>query len=71
MTKIIEIERGIPIPTNRIYPFPKMQIGDSFLCGNDMDSQAIRNSACRYGKRKNKKFVVRKVKEGYRVWRVK
>jgi hypothetical protein len=79
-----KIEKGIePVNPNggklgkpRIYPFDKMEIGDSFFVESNNVNQT-RNSlgACCYNyvKRNDpeKKFMVRKVEGGVRVWRIK
>ena len=68
-----EIETDVPCPTvfgrPRIYPFPYMNVGDSFRVS---DERAIlcRYAASQFGKRNNKKFAVRKREHGFRCWRV-
>lgn len=65
-----EIEKDIPIPEvsgkgRSKYPFPEMEVGDSIFS----DNVSIRQAAYAYARRKGKKFVVRQVDGGYRVWR--
>ena len=71
---MFEIEKGIEIPEaragKRTYPWQEMEIGDSFFVKGGTYDQL--NSATSYaGSRRNKKFVVRVVPEGVRIWRTK
>ena len=78
---LFKIEKGIPIPEKRtrmggsIYPFDKMKVGDSFHLGdkarNYGEAHTVMIKAYLYGRYHNKKFSVRKVEDGYRVWRTK
>lgn len=74
MSDDFKIEKGVPIPGSRAkYPFVEMEIGDSFFVevGEDqrrITSQRISGSSQNYGE---KKFSVRTVKGGLRIWRVK
>ena len=71
-----EIEKGIPVPPNseRATKYPwKMAIGESFFVpfGEDehaLTTQRVRRSAAMAGPRYNKKFTVREVDGGLRVW---
>jgi hypothetical protein len=61
---------------NSIYPFPKMDVGESVLFElGDKDSAktavAIRARQCayQYARRHGKKFVARSSSEGMRIWR--
>ncbi len=73
------IEPAIPIPAQRAgsfrYPFPAMAIGDSFLNkteeGEDRASNAYR-AARLWGARQEppRKFSIRKVPDGWRLWRI-
>lgn len=76
-----EIDKGIEIPApniannaRRLYPFPEMEIGDSFLVPGDGDKKVLQarlgSAACYFGKRNSKRFVTRSVEGGVRVWRV-
>ena len=73
------IEKGVPIPpkpTNGdgrkpIYPFLQLAIGDSIFVA--CDKHKHRNvKACAYnaGRKHGRKFVVRAVADGVRVWRI-
>lgn len=73
----MDIEKNINIPQycNK-YPLGKMEINDSFaIKTNDDNKNIIRKrvvGACHmYGKRNNKKFVTRVLKNEVRIWRVK
>jgi len=81
------IEKNIPLPSRwghglageycGMYPFHKMEEGDSFLyecqSGNKRAQARLCGAANHYTKRweNDQKFRVRTVNEGYRVWRVK
>jgi hypothetical protein len=72
----IKIDRNIPVPAecgkkNRLYPFGKMEPGDSFLI-NGFDPNRVRSAALSFGKAKSpkQKFSIRKTPEGHRCWRV-
>lgn len=71
---MFEIEKHIPIPQTRRgrkqrYPFATMEPGDSFLVADKELESKVRMSANGYGYRHSKRFVVRLVDEGVRVWR--
>lgn len=71
---MIAIEKGIPMPASqagrhRLYPWNEMEVGDSFLMPVTRGQTALnqcQKASARYGR----KFSVRKVEGGYRVWRV-
>ena len=66
----IVIEKGVPLPPRRgpvsKYPFAEMEVGDSFVT----DIMSIRGTAKQAAARYGKKFTVRRVAEGFRVWRI-
>jgi hypothetical protein len=79
----IEIEKNIPIPDanprpRRKYPFPDMEIGDSFHLQSQPRSSAkiaarMRHAACTYAKRHNRpelKFSIHRTTSGVRCWRI-
>lgn len=69
---MFEIEKGIEIPQpkgNRKYPWKEMKVGDSFFLKGGGHS-TIYPAASYAGTRNNKKFVVRAVEGGIRVWRI-
>jgi hypothetical protein len=69
-----KIEQDIPLPPERRgrrarYPFANMSPGESFLVTGAADQLgAIRRAAHGYGQRSGKRFMVRLVPEGVRVW---
>ena len=70
---MIQIETGVPIPKQdcrTMYCFADLDIEGSFFApaGNE---NSIRAAACMHGKRNGKRFKVRKVQGGIRVWRTK
>ena len=79
--KINEIEKDIEIPKSNsiIYPFPGMEVGDSFLIVADKDeslrdlSRKINSPLSYYKKRTKKGFISRIINKenGVRIWRVK
>lgn len=68
------IEKNIRPPTSGStkYPFKEMEVGDSFFAPvlNPNQDNAIRTRTYGYGTQSGKKFSVRKVEGGVRVWRV-
>ena len=68
------IEKNIPVPEGRSkYPFPKMEVGDSFFVPSKDIVGARISVALNYYKRKNPKktFISRKSADGMRIWRTK
>jgi hypothetical protein len=72
------IDDAVPVPQRRpyncIYPWAELSVGQSFFVpasGRDNARAALATSACAYGKRHGKKFSLRNVDGGVRVWRVK
>jgi len=68
------IEKNVPISKKAsgrpiVYPFHKMDVGDSFFC--EVKRSTLAPSAAAAGKRLNAKFSVRAEGKGFRVWRVK
>lgn len=70
------IEKNVPAPpaaqSTRRYPFPDMEVGDSFFVQTESarTNPRLRSCAALYGKRHGKKFRVRSVDGGSRVWRI-
>lgn len=76
------IEANIPVAKKQMprrlnakcyrYPFDKMEVGDSFFFeGHPITGSAnVRAAAQIWGKRRGRKFTVRAVPDGYRVWRI-
>lgn len=71
---IYTIEKSVPLPSKRqriIYPFPDMQIGDSFSVPSSKYQNL--NGAARAYEKKNPgtKFTTRKMQDNeIRIWRV-
>lgn len=72
-----QIEKGVPIPSSRAvsmrYPFPDMEVGDSFVVPFSAGQDGrLRSAACAYQRRRGGKFTVRRfTREGVvRCWRV-
>lgn len=74
-----KIEKGIPIPPSKggagrptLYPFAKMEVGDSFTIESARKQQGRMCAiASDYGKRHGMRFTVRTIGDGMlRVWRV-
>ncbi len=70
------IEKNIPLPrkganrTQVLYPFHKMEVGDSFFAPNAMQSKIT--TAYNHFRKKHaqRKFTTRQENGGTRVWRV-
>jgi len=80
---MFELKKGVPIPTRKptrrsMYPFFRMEVGDSFDIPDDLYYQRVRYAARYAIKRGQGNFKVRKVQDdedGYgkvfaRCWRV-
>lgn len=70
----LTIER-VPMPrpkqwvTRNVYPWLKLDIGESFLySGNRKTGSAVASKA---GKRHGRKFATRFTQDGLRIWRIK
>lgn len=79
MSYQIHIEKNVPIPEPLPgrggrppkYPFREMEVGDSFFfAGTPKTAKRLYVSASKFGKRNNRRYAVRSVEGGYRVWRV-
>lgn len=65
----LRIDKGIPLPT--IYPFAKMEIGDSFAIPPTIKRTAVSVAAMRYGDKHGMQFTVRQMPDrSYRCWRI-
>lgn len=67
----IKIEKGIPITLKNgvmMYPFDKLEVGDSFVIPNKKTNQL--GSLIQLAKnRLQRKFVTRTIEGGTRIWR--
>jgi hypothetical protein len=71
---MIQIDEGIALPTNRSkYPFGDMETGDSILFGIRKQAESCRVAALRFTRVHQPEWVfsLRKVDNGWRLWRVK
>lgn len=81
-----KIEKGIPMPNitsgrPRIYPFPEMEVGDSFavpitdeiLCGQNKNARLLSSAATAYTRKYGGKFSVKldRPNKVMRCWRLK
>ena len=67
-----KIEKDVQLPNKSAgekYPLSEMQVGDSFLVG-DEKANAVRVAVHHRQRGLNAKFIVRKVDGGYRCWRI-
>lgn len=73
---MFQIEKNIPIPgvaaRNTKYPFLQLEVGDSFFvpCAEEQKKSFRGRLAGRVVKIKDRKFTVRSVDGGMRVWRI-
>ena len=69
-----EIEKNIPIPKPKRYPWDDMSVGDSFLITNVELSTGVYTSFQRWQTKKPSRntldIIRRVVNDGYRVWLV-
>lgn len=71
----MKLENHIPVPgpqaARERYPFPQMQVGDSFLILEADWIKNLRSAAYMYSRRHpGVKFTVRRYGEGWRLWRI-
>ncbi len=69
---MVQIETNIPIPEDRtLYPFRDMGTGDSILFKGKKQAASARVAAIRFAKvhRPGWVFSMRKVENGWRLWR--
>lgn len=69
---MLQIERGIALPITRSkYPFADMEVGDSILFREKAQANSARISSMRFVRvhEPKWKFVMRKVEDGWRMWR--
>lgn len=70
---MFQIDTGIAMPTGRTkYPFGDMQAGDSILFKDEKQANSARVSALRFVRTHAPEwqFQLRKVDNGWRLWRV-
>lgn len=66
---MIEIDKSVPMPAKRKYPFDRPQVGDSFFVP-DMNIDSIQGSIRYASKCFSHRYCARSVDGGVRVWRV-
>ncbi len=69
---MLQIEQGIVIPSARTkYPFLDMEPGDSILFTSKAQADSARVASIRFVKihRPDWSFVLRRVENGWRLWR--
>ena len=69
---MLQIEKGVPLPyrPQMVYPIDDMEVGDSFYVPKGVSSTVASAVASRCRVRSwDRKFTVRKVQGGIRVWR--
>src|SRR5208282_5891176 len=80
---MLTIEKGVPLPAAQEtvskatrYPFDVMSVGDSFLVrreeglSNRKLMQRVSPAASRHASKNGRKYALRIVEDGVRVWRV-
>jgi hypothetical protein len=68
----MEIEKKLPVPKTRSYPFVDMDVGDSIFFETQADVERAQSAAYSYAKNHGNGFKVtrRAVDNGYRLWRI-
>ena len=66
---MLRIDKDVPMPTSKTYPFDNMEVGDSFYYEGPRGR--IASVSSRHAIRFNKKFCIRSEGNGHRCWRVK
>jgi hypothetical protein len=70
------IDKGIVVPEKTangkapIYPFKKMQKGDSFFVPDSAEMEKVKGAAYSYARFHNLEFSARKETGGMRIWRI-
>lgn len=79
---MIKIEKNIPVParnsSRQLFPYADMMVGDSFHIPTTVDSdkdtgRRLRGTASAFSRKSaadGVRFSIRKMDNGYRVWRV-
>ena len=70
---MVQIDRGVELPQGRSrYPFSDMEKGDSILFKDERQASSARVAAVRFAQRyyPDWTFTLRKVENGWRLWRV-
>jgi hypothetical protein len=73
MTKV-KIDKGLPMPDSVLgrphkFPWREMEVSDSFVIKAQQYVSVRANMTYRNRKYKDRHFVIRKHKDGYRIWR--
>lgn len=69
---MLQIEQGVALPATRTkYPFMEMEPGDSILFRSKKQADSARVASIRFVKvhQPHWAFVLRKVENGWRLWR--
>lgn len=73
----IKIEKNVPLPKRKLgnprasrYPWDSMEVGDSFVFPTKVKRTTAMSLSYRTGKITGKRFAIRSVNEGIRVWRL-
>lgn len=64
-----EVPQDVWRPSRRKYPFPDMEVGQSFFAAGATTKQ-INGSMQRWKRVLGRRFAIRKVDGGVRVWRI-
>lgn len=69
---MIKIDKNIPLPNRRQFPFRDMEVNDSFfvLC-IESEKHTIRSIVFSSGRRNKRKYATISEGNGLRVWRIK
>lgn len=68
---MFKIEKHVPPPAaRRVYPFDKMDVGDSFFVPDETTWGSAASSARAYGANEGKRFATRAIDGGVRIWRI-
>lgn len=64
----VQIEKNIPMRKATVWPFPEMEVGDSFLAPLNKEN-SVRRMGCYYQEKLGWTFTGRRQEDGYRIWR--
>lgn len=69
----VGVDKDVPVPPRQyhVYPWERLEVGDSFGISRYVNVRVIRCLASRMGKKLGMKFSVREIYDGMvRVWRM-
>lgn len=71
LTNMIQIDKGVDMPSKSEYPFAQMEVKDSFFVPEQTNTRSLSMAITMFNKKTdaNKSFEAHVVEGGVRVWR--